>query len=368
MKVVFVGGGSGGPVAPLLAIYEQLKDAEPNLEAIWIGTAKGPEREMVNQYKIDFRIISGGKFRRYFSLQNFIDPFFTFVGFLQSIFILKKFKPDVVLSAGSFIAVPVVYAAWILKIPCFVHQQDLQKGLANSLMAKIATVITVAFADSVTNFDIKKTYHIGNPVRKSFFEGNKDRALKFFNLDANLKTILILGGGQGAEVINQTIMESLAELTKKYQIIHQTGVGKAIRDQIADYYDRQTQKQIESRYHDYEFFNEGMVDAYVISDLVVCRSGLGTLSEIAVLGKPALLIPIPGHQEQNAQYFLKFNAVKVLPQSELNKENLLKAIELLMSNPADLQGLARNIATLVNKDAAKSYVELIYKVINHNIR
>src|SRR4030042_6285916 len=119
MKVIFAGGGTMGSVSPLVAIYEELKDRDSTLEVLWLGTRKGPEKDFLASFQIPFKIIISGKLTRYFSLANFFTPFFVFLGFLQSFFILKKFKPDVVLTAGGFVAVPVVYAAWLLKIPRF---------------------------------------------------------------------------------------------------------------------------------------------------------------------------------------------------------------------------------------------------------
>ncbi len=363
MKVLFAGGGTMGSVSPLLAIYEQLKEKEPEMGVLWLGTKKGAEKEVLNNYQIPFKPIIAGKLRQYFSLLNFFTPLFVFFGFIQAAYILLKFKPAVVLTAGSFVAVPVVYAAWILRIPRFIHQQDIERGLANKLMAKVATVITVTFRDSLADFSFKKTFHISNPVRKSVFTGSREKAMEYFGLNSNLRTILIMGGGQGARIINQMVLETIGKLTAEYQIIHITGKGKGIVEKLPNFYDRATMKTIEVRYRPYEFLDAQMPDTYAVADLVVSRAGMSTLTELAVLAKPALLIPIPGHQELNAQYFAKYNAAKVIKQEQLNSENFTKAILYLMGNPADLQNLSRNISTMIDKDAAKRYVGLIYEVL-----
>jgi len=363
MKVVFAGGGTMGSVAPLSGIYDELKEKEPGLEVLWLGTKSGPEKEFLAKYQILFKPIIGGKLRQYFSLANLFTPLWVFFGFCQAFFILRKFKPAVVLTAGSFIAVPVIYAAWVLKIPCFVHQQDLQVGLANKLMAKVASAITVVFGDSLQNFNLKKTFQIGNPVRKSVFSGERNKDMVTFKLNPDLKTILILGGGTGAQIINQMVLESIAKLTENFQVIHSTGKGKGISERLVDYFDRETYKRVTERYRSFEFLEQDLFNAYALADLVVCRSGFSTLTELAVLAKPALLIPIPGHQEINAQYFAKYNAVKILKQENLNPRTFLEAILYLMNNPGELITLSRNIATLIDKEAGKRYVDLIYKVI-----
>ncbi len=352
-----------GSVSPLVGVYEELKIKDPDLEVLWLGSKKGPEKNFLSLYQLPFKPIISGKLRQYFSLANLFTPLFVFLGILQSFFILRKFKPDLVLTAGSFVAVPVFYAAWILNIPRFVHQQDIEIGLANKLMAKKATAITVALRDSIGKFDFRKTFYISNPVRKAVFSGSREKALTYFKLEPNLRTVFIFGGGTGAQLINQMVLETIGELTENYQVIHLTGSGKDISDQLADYYDRETQKRIEIRYRAYEFLNQEIFDAYALADLVVCRAGFSTLTELSVLAKPAMLIPIPGHQELNAQYFAKYNSVKIVNQSKLTSENFAKAILYLMGNTAELQTLSRNISQMIDKDAAKRYVGLIYEIL-----
>ncbi|MFC1598788.1 undecaprenyldiphospho-muramoylpentapeptide beta-N-acetylglucosaminyltransferase [Patescibacteria group bacterium] len=364
MKVIFVSGGSGGPTAPLIGVYEQFKDRDPDIQVLWLGTRNGVEQKMIAPYQINFKAIVCGKLRRYFSLKNIFTPLLVFIGFIQSLFVLMKFKPDIVVSAGSFVAVPVVYAAWVLRIPRIIHQQDLQIGLANKLTGKVASLVTVTFSDSIGSFDYKKTYHVSNPVRKMIFQGSREKAVQLFKLIPGKSTLLVMGGGQGAEVINQVLLESIGKIIKNnFQIIHLTGAGKSINAHFVDYYDRQTIKLIEENYHAYEFLNQEIFDAYAIADLVVTRAGFSVLTELAVLAKPALLIPIPGHQEVNAQYFAKYNAAKVIQQQDLNYEVFIQAVVSLMSNPADLQNLSRNISQMIEKDAAKKYVDLIYELL-----
>ncbi len=352
-----------GSVSPLVAIYQELKEQDANLEILWLGTKNGPEKEFLSGYQIPFKPIINAKWRQYFSLANLFTPFFVVLAFIQSFFILSKYKPDAVLTAGSFVAVPVIYAAAFLGIPRFVHQQDLEVGMANKLMAKKATAVTVTFSDLAGNFDAKKTFNISNPVRKEVFGGNRERAAQFFKLNLNTPTILIMGGGTGAQFVNDLILQILRDLIGKYQIIHLTGKGKGISEQFANYFDREILKLIDERYRSYEFLNTEIFDAYAIADLIISRAGFSALTELSVLGKSTILIPLPGHQELNAQYYTKFNAVKVLNQKDLNKDILFSAIDHLMQNPAERQTLSRNILTMIDKDAAKRYVDLIYQAV-----
>lgn len=352
-----------GSVTPLVAIYEELKFRDPNLEVLWLGTKTGPEKDFLAKYNIPFKAVTSAKLRRYLSGWNLLAPFSFWIGVVHAYFILRKFKPQVVLSAGSFVAVPVILAAKLLKITSFVHQQDLEIGLANKLMARWATVITVTFEESLKAFDPKKTQVIGNPVRQEVFAGNKEKALQFFQLKSDLPTLLITGGGTGAQMINQVVFESLGQLIAKYQIIHLAGKGKSIIQQINDFYPREILKLIEERYRAYEFLSRENYDAMALADLVVSRAGFSTLSELAVLAKPAIIIPIPGHQEINALYFAKYNAIQILSQDKLSKENFVGAIEYLMQNPGERDHLGQNISQLINNGAAKKYAELIYRTL-----
>jgi len=354
MKVIFAGGGSGGPVSPLLAIYEQLKKINPDIKGIWIGTKNGPEKKMIEPFNLDFRVVASGKLRRYFSVWNLVDPFKILLGIIQSLILLKQEKPDIVLSAGGFSAVPVFISAKLLKIPSITHQQDLQPGLANKIMAKVATKITVTFEKSLKDYPEYKTILISNPVRQHIFQASKNKALKIFNLDAALKTILVVGGGQGATIINQTILKSLKKLLKDYQIIHTVGKGNLKAVDIMEN---------KERYHAYEFLNTEILDAIAAADLVISRAGMSFFSELSVLGKPAIMIPISGHQEVNAQYFAKHNAVKVLYEKNLDSENLINLINNIFNNPSDLANLSRNISQMIDKDAAKKYAEFIVKTL-----
>jgi UDP-N-acetylglucosamine--N-acetylmuramyl-(pentapeptide) pyrophosphoryl-undecaprenol N-acetylglucosamine transferase len=363
MKILFSGGGTMGSVSPLVAIYEELKTRDANLEVLWLGTKKGPEKEFLAKYNIPFKIVTSAKLRRYFSGWNLLAPFSFIIGVIQAYFILRKFRPDAVLTAGSFVAVPIIFSARLLKITSFVHQQDLEIGLANKLMAKWATMVTVAFEESLANFKTKNIISIGNPVRQEVFSGNKAKALETFKLKADLPIILITGGGTGAQIINQVVFESLGQLIKKYQLIHLTGKDKGINQQLEDFYPREILKLIAERYRAYDFLSQGNYDAMSLADLVISRAGFSTLTELAVLGKPSIIIPIPGHQEINAQYFAKFNAIKILTQDKLNKENFISAIEYLMQNSGERDHLARNISQLMDGGASSRYVDLIFKYL-----
>jgi UDP-N-acetylglucosamine--N-acetylmuramyl-(pentapeptide) pyrophosphoryl-undecaprenol N-acetylglucosamine transferase len=363
MKILFTGGGTGGSVVPLIAIYQKIKKPEiwrqnsaVPPEFFWIGSYDGLEKKMVEQYGIKYFGISSGKLRRYFSWQNFIDPFRVIKGFFQSLKILRQVRPQIIITAGSYISVPVVWAGALLKIPILVHQQDLQRGLANKIMSKWAKKITVSWEDSLKDFYRNKTIYTGNPVREEVFMGELPNPPYQGGYDASLSTVLILGGGTGAEAINQAVEKHLAKLVRVANIIHITGKGKKIETphDIANI----------SRYHQFEFVDKEFISMMKLADLIITRAGMSTLSELAVLGKPTVIVPMPNtHQERNAHIFYKNNAAIVYEQKYLEDENFIKLIIDLLSNQAKLENLSLNISKMMPTDAAEKVAKMVFDII-----
>ena len=336
-----------GSVSPLIAIYEEIKTQKPNAEFLWLATKDGSEEVLIESYNIPIKKIFAGKLRRYFSWKNFLDPFLIAFGFCQSFFTILSYKPQVVISAGGFVAVPVIWAAWILRRPSLIHQQDMRPGLANKLAAPFANVITVTFEKSLADFSAKKTVLVGNPVRADLLLGSKEEGYKIFNLDSNLPTILIIGGGTGAYNLNKLVLKSLGELVQFCQVIHLTG-GRI--DQEVDH----------SRYRSFEFLTDQLKHAYAVADLVVSRAGMAVLSELSALAKPAILIPISNsHQEENAVEFFRNNAAALLKEPDLSPADFSLAIKELLFDQAELNNLSRNINKIMPKDVASRIVKII---------
>ncbi len=349
-KILLTGGGTGGSVAPLLAVYDELKDGA-RFEFLWLGTKFGPERAMVEKANVKFKAVAAGKWRRYFSLKNLTDIFKIKLGFFQSFFIMLNWRPDLVMTAGSFSSVPVVWAAWLLGVPVIVHQQDIIPGLANKLMAPFAKVVTVTFESSLKDYS-KKAVWIGNPTRQSLEVESKK-----LKVESGMPTVLILGGGTGAEAINKLVENSLSELTKFCQIIHITGKNKSYGLRVTGY-------------ESYEFLDaEKMAAALKSADLVVTRAGLGFLSELSFLGKPAIIIPMPdSHQVANAEFFRSRKAAVVARQKYLTPENFTQMIKDLLSDEKNLKRLAENMAKAMKKNANQEMIKIINKIIDSGSR
>ncbi len=307
---------------------------------------------MVKEAGIGYRAIAAGKLRRYFDWHNFWDVAKIKLGFWQAFFLILREKPDLVLSAGSFVAVPVVWAAWLLRVPVLVHQLDIRPGLANKLMAPFARVITVTFEKSLDDYG-KKAVWTGNPNRKFSIPNSQFSIKEKFNLNNDLPVVFILGGGTGAEGVNKMVEQGLENLVTFCQVIHSTGKGKMIAKRHANY-------------HPYEFLNsEQVADAMKAASLIVCRAGVGTLSEIAAAGKPAIVIPMPdSHQEDNAALLIENNAAAVLNQKILSSDALVAAVKYLLDNPAEREKLGRNIKTLFKEGANEEVEKIIRGILN----
>ena len=350
MKILLSGGGTMGSVSPLIAVYQRIKKHQPDTEILFIGTKNGPEKKVVAGYNIPYQSISAGRWRRFLSFKNLATPFQVIIGFSQALFIMAKFKPNAVMIAGAFVGVPVAWAAKFWRIPILIHQQDIIPGLANKLMANIATKITVSFEISVKDFFANKTVLTGNPIREEIFSCDRTKSRRLFNLSDELPLVLILGGGTGAQWINDLVEKSLADLLQFCQVIHITGRGKKVNVTAGGY-------------QQFEFLANEMQDALCAADLVISRAGLSTLSELIVLGKSTVIIPMPdSHQETNAQYLQKNNAILTLAQDGLSSARFVSTVKELMSDKGKMTNLSRNIFKMMNSDGAEKVASELLKI------
>lgn len=325
MKILFVGGGTLGPVTPLIAVARRLKGLEPKATFSWVGTASGPERTLVEREQIPFFDLPVVKFPRYFSLGWLTFP----VRWLQvrsaARRLIDQLKPDVVVGMGGFTSVPVIRAARQRGIPCFTHQLDLLPLLSNRLIARDCVSVTTSFEYERGIFGPKVVDEpVPTPTRFSFSDlPTRDQAIKFFHLRARKPVVFIFGGGTGAQKLNEMLARTWKEWQHMAQVIHLTGKGKegAVKaDVSATLFDQ-----------------EQMLHAYAAADLVVARAGIGTLSEIAALKKAAILVPLPSaHQAANAQAFEEQGAAVVISQTKAFDQDLIENVQLLL-NDANLR-------------------------------
>lgn len=356
-KIILTGGGTGGSVSPLLAIYETVINTsrKNEFDFLWVGGLSGPEKEMVNFLNIPYRPIPSGKFRRYFSWKNFVDIFGIFFGFLRSLFIIMFERPDLIIAAGSFISVPFVWAGWIYRVPIIIHQQDVKTGLANKLMAPFASVITKSLDVPFEKYE-RKTRLIGTPLREEVLNNVFDvqKFKEIFGLEGSKPVLLVIGGGTGALALNKLIEDNLDNLIEKFQLIHVVGKHKSNENILP-----------RRGYYKYEFLDVKQLSAfYRIADIVITRCGMGVLSEISYMGKSAILVPLPdSHQEDNAKYFFDRKAAIVLDQSEINSGILNKTLENLIADEDKKNELVSNIKTIMPDDANGKMLEIIISML-----
>lgn len=358
MKILFSGGGTLGPVTPLIAIYEVLKEEHKSNQFLWVGTHDGPEKDLVEQQGIRFVTISSGKIRRYLSLWNIVDIFKIIAGFFQSMKLLWRERPDVCISAGGFVSVPMHWAAWLLGIPTWIHQQDFNMGLANYLMKGVATQITTALESQLHYFSKRKTQWIGNPVRKEIVEGHRVAAFEKFGLDKDVPVVFVTGGGTGSLRVNQLTVEALPSLIDHCQIIHLSGKDRP--QELVQH----SAELFPVHYHVYQFFTREMKDAYAAADIVVSRGGFGTLTEIAALGKVAIIIPKPGHQVENVLFLESKGAVLYVNEKTADGNYLAKIIRQLLEDTILQRQLSNNLRKLLPPAKDKEILEIYHRLVS----
>ncbi|MBU1038647.1 UDP-N-acetylglucosamine--N-acetylmuramyl-(pentapeptide) pyrophosphoryl-undecaprenol N-acetylglucosamine transferase [Patescibacteria group bacterium] len=353
MTILCLGGGTLGSVTPLLAVAEELQQRHKDLKIIWWGTARGPEKILVTAAGLNFLAWPSGKWRRYFSWQNFGDLFVIGYSFIKAWFYLGRLKPVVILTAGSFVAVPPAWAAWFRGLPVLAHQQDVRVGLANQLLKPVSTKFTLTLSKSATDFSNNQAVVTGNAVRSGFNQPpTVTEARQKLGLAVEKKVIVFLGGGTGAYFINQLVIDNLPSLTTLGQVVHLTGLGKTSTSQPA---------------MDYWPIPLTADNLFVLqaADVVVSRAGLGTLSELAALKKPVVVVPMPGtHQEANAALLETAQAALVFKQTDLTSSKLIDTLSQLLNDSAVSFELGKNLSALIPTNGAKRIADEVEKVIN----
>lgn len=346
-SMVFTGGGSGGHVFPGLAVVEALRQSW-NGRIVWIGSTRGIERRIVRSFGLPYFPIPAGKLRREMNLRNVADLFNVLAGIIRAYALLRKIRPVTVFSKGGYVSVPVVIAARLLRIPVYTHESDVDPGLATRINARFADGIFVAYRDTARFFrpEIRSRVIVsGNPVRSAVFSGNRAAGRESLAVPGDAMMLLVLGGSQGAHEINALVWEALPELTRRFFVVHQTGeqdAGKAPRYE---------------RYLARAFFGNEFAEVLGAADIVVARSGAGTVWELAVTGKPSLLIPLRGtgtrgDQVLNAELFERAGAALVLDGNE-GCAGLVSRLFRLCDDAGMRSAMSAAAAKFARRDAAE---------------
>lgn len=362
------GGGTGGHIYPAIAVAEALRKDETTKNIYYIGNPNNLEYNIVKNAKFNFLPIKVSGMPRKFDFSFIKWGIELELANWKALYYLWRFKPDVILGTGGYVSAPALFASNLTKIPYMIHDCDAQPGIVSRFVAPKAKNVSLAFEDSV-NYLRTKHYNInGNPIREEFKTLSKKDARIKMSL-AEKTTLCIMGGSQGAKSIDDATVECLKHIFEKYdvQIIFQTG---------AKHYDY-TISKLKENYPKFEenknliikpYFDD-MVTALKASDIAISRAGSLSLSEICACSIAPILIPYPyaaaDHQRKNAKSLLNKDACLYLEDSETNRENLLKKIDELLSNPKRLKQIQENTAKLAKLDATEKIVEQLKKVASH---
>lgn len=363
---LITGGGTGGHTSPGLAVAEALRAR--GHRCVWMGSRDGIEARTVPGAGIDFYPIPTGKLRRYWDRRNISDLIVNVpAGLLAAWRALGRIRPRAVFATGGFVAVPVVAAAALRRIPSVIHEQTAVPGLANRLSAPFAQRIAVTYADSVRYFPAAKVVVTGNPVRPELRAGSRAHALARYHFDGALPVVYVTGGAQGAHRINRAVGEALPELLQHAQIVHQCGDNPATGDH-AWLLERRAAlpESLAARYVVTPFVGTELADLFAAAALVVGRAGAGTVNECCQLGVAALYVPLPGtsgdEQTENARIVERAGGAEVLLQDSLTPAALATRVMALVKEPRRLEQMGERAMTLGVADAAERIVDVLERV------
>ncbi|MBU4348583.1 UDP-N-acetylglucosamine--N-acetylmuramyl-(pentapeptide) pyrophosphoryl-undecaprenol N-acetylglucosamine transferase [Patescibacteria group bacterium] len=373
IRILFVGGGSGGHIYPLIAVVQKIQHFiqdidNRKLDLRYFGNSKAYKKSLEsNGIKCSYVVLS--KFRRYFSFKNIVDFFKFFIALFQSLWLVFWFMPNVVFSKGGPGSLAIIFVCKFFAIPIVVHESDSVPGLTNLISGKMAKKIFLSFDGSKKYFLNKNIEVVGNPIRSNLMidetgeaveisDLQKKEAKKKFGFDTERPLLLVIGGSQGATVINNFVLKNIEALSEKFQILHQIGSDNFENfKKEYTYLSKALPDSVKNNYKPYSYFDENLKDAYVASDLALARAGSGTIFELAYFGKPAILIPLPDsandHQDINAYAFEDAGAG-----IDIQQENFLSHLVLLelesFSKPENLKRMSKSASAFYKSFSAET--------------
>lgn len=366
LRIVISGGGTGGHIYPAIGIAKELMELNPETDVVFIGGADRLESTLVPQHGFRFLPISVAGFPRKLTWRWIPVLCKVCSGLVKSLALLRDLKPSVVVGTGGYVCGPVLFAAVLLSIPTVIQEQNAAPGLTNRILARWTKAIYLAFETAGTHFPIEKTRVLGNPIRRTV--GAAKRAGETYDslgLDPERKTIFVMGGSQGAQAINQNLMDSLEDLApfgQRLQFVHQTGK--------VDYEAVKARYQALSLRHLVQPYFDPIETIYSVADLMVCRAGGMTIAEITACGIPAIFVPLPtaagNHQRLNAQAIAEAGGGVVLDQRTLTGNRLAEEIIRIIDNPEEQQEMANQSRQLGNPHAGEEIAQSIFSFVKSN--
>ncbi len=363
MRIMIVCGGTGGHIYPCIAIARKIKQKEYVKDIVFIGRKKSLEEQIFLKEGLRYRTIIISGMPRVFSLKWITFIFKMILGFIQSLLIIKKEKPDIIIGAGAYITVPVMLAGKVFRAPELLLEQNVYPGLAVRILSRVVDIIAISFQETSKYLQEKKCIHTGNPVRPEVFARTREDALKALNLDINKKTILIFGGSLGAHKINMACIEMAGWLESIQDIIQLIVItGDKDFKNVSECYGKTNIKTVIAPF----IFN--MEDALACASIAVSRAGASTIAELTIKGIPAILIPYPyatgDHQLKNAQCLVKEGAAYIIPDKDLEGEILKNTLNEILFNDDKLESMCKASKKLGSPDAVDKILKIIEKMGN----
>ncbi len=364
MKIGFVGGGTGGHFYPLIAVVERLNAEADGIELYYFGPAPY-DQDLLKVHGVKFVYCPAGKLRLYFSIQNILDIFRNFFGIFVAIVKLYNIYPDVIFSKGGYTSVPILIAARLLRIPVVIHESDAVPGRANLLARSFARYIAISYEATVQYFPKEKTALTGIPIRRSVLTADPD-PFTTLGVPHDLPLLYVTGGSSGAEKINNILICSLDSLLPYYRIYHQTGtldkneMALAAKALITD-------PVLQSRYYIADLIDARTVNALLsAASLVITRAGSTTIFEIALHGKPSIIIPIPEDvsrdQRTNAYTYARTGAATVIEEKNLTESLLTHEIHTIIGNPETAAKMGQAALAFAPRDAAEQIANILRQI------
>lgn len=381
MKVLIAGGGTGGHVNPGLAIAKYIKDKNPEADITFVGTQKGLETKLVPREGYVLETITVRGFKRKISLDTVVAVKELIQSFFQASKLLKRLKPDIVIGTGGYVCGPVLYVAAKQGIPTLIHESNAFPGVTNKILERYVDYVAISFKESEKYFkNTKKIVHTGNPVRQELLKSinghtqpgisaeigdSKGQLLHRLGMQGDKPLVVVMGGSRGARKINESTAQMLNEYYKgEFNIIFSTGEAQfeEINRLISVNSTYSTQVQVVPYIYN-------VSEVYAASDLMICRAGAITISELQVMGKPSILIPSPyvtaNHQEHNARSLERDGGAVVILENELNGELLYKQICQLINDKNLMVKMGQDAKKNATYDAAEQIFELIKKLLGN---
>lgn len=371
MKILFTGGGTGGHFYPIMAVSQAIREQAKvrkilSPQLYYMSTTKYNARALFDN-ELEYISVPAGKVRRYFSFLNFLDVFKTAYGCFSALIKMFTLYPDIVFGKGGYTSFPALFAARILRIPVVIHESDSKPGKVNAWAGKFARKIALSYESASVYFKNSPgvVAYTGNPIRKEIMYPLTNGAHEFLKLELGTPTIVVLGGSQGSQNINDVIIQALPELLNRYQIVHQVGraniaeinstTALILKDHPYSY-----------RYHAFDYLNElALRMSAGVADVIVSRAG-STIFEIAAWGKPSIIIPLPSSvshdQTSNALAYAETGAASVIEENNLSAHILIEEIDRINSNPIIKQTMSDHAKTFARLDSATVIADAILDV------